>query len=279
MREIQIKKHVGPRPVSCMSYGATRAGKTRWASTWPRPLFLSDVTEKGWESIETAPIESFFEPDRVPIVWAIETPADVHQAIDKLGPLIASGEVCTVVLDSLTFYADLYLNKVTTEMAKGGGKVDLRAAYGALATHLNDLRIRIEKLGCNVVWLALERTPEEGERVSVPMLPGKSAMKFSASCSYIMFHRTSTVDKKRVYEMHTQPSDSFIAGGRDAGLLPDIITNPTYREFADILGLTAVAPAPVQRPVVQSNSPSGNGRPVTAPAQRPAAPVTQRRNP
>lgn len=262
MREIAIKKSVGPRPISVMSYGPTRAGKTRWASTFPRPLFLSDATEKGWESIETAPPESFFEPDRTPLVWAMETPADVHTAIDKVGPLIASGDVKTIVLDSLTFYADLYLNKVIGDMQKAG-KVDLRTAYGALGTHLGDLRIKIEKLGVNVVWLALERTPEEGERMSVPMVPGKASMKFSASCSYIFFHKTVVVDKQRVYEMHTQPSEAFIAGGRDAGLLPDVITNPNYREFAGLLGIlpSAQTTLPLQ-PVVTAAPPTA--RPVPA---------------
>lgn len=278
MKEISIKAGGPPRPISVMSYGQTRSGKTRWAGTFPRPLFLSDVTEKGWETLETMDSSCFFEPERPPLVWAIEAPVDVHVAIEKAMPLIAAGEVQTVVLDSLSFYADLYLNKVTTDMAKAG-KVDLRAAYGALSTHLGDLRIRVEKMGVNVVWLALERTPEEGERVSVPMLPGKSSAKFSASCSYIMFHKTSVVDKQRTYEMHTQPSDLFIAGGRDAGALPDVLTNPTYREFAEILGILPNKPAPaapepeiVQRPVVSSARNVPASRPVATtptPTRRP----------
>jgi len=270
MREIAIKKGGLPRPISCMSYGQTRSGKTRWASTWPRPLFFSDATEKGWESIETAPPESFFEPDRAPIVWAIEAPADVHTAIDKAGPLIASGEVCTIVFDSLTFYSELFLNKVVGDMQKTG-KVDLRTAYGALSNHLGDLRIKVEKLNANVVWLALERTPEENERMSMPMLAGKQAAKFSAGCSYILYHRTAIVDKKRSYEMHTQPSEAFIAGGRDAGLLPDIMTNPNYREFAGILGIlpSNQTVLPLQPVVSATPAPARPvpARPVTAAAQ------------
>lgn len=264
MREIAIKKNSGPRPISVMSYGQTRSGKTRWSSTWPRPLFLSDATEKGWESIETAPPETFFEPGRAPIVWAIETPADVHVALEKAAPLIAAGEVQTLCFDSLTFYADLFINKVVTDMQKAG-KVDLRNAYGALANHLGDLRIRVEKLGVNVVWLALERAPDEGERLSMPMLSGKTAAKFSAGCSYILYHRTSITEKTRVYEMHTQPTDMFIAGGRDAGLLPDVMTNPNYREFASILGIL-----PNNQTTLSLSAPVASAKPVQPSQPRPA---------
>lgn len=252
---IQIKK--GDRRTSwksILSYGRSRSGKTRFAATFPRPRFLSDASERGWSTIETMPEECFYEPDRAPQVWPIEDSKQMAEALAATKEDVLKGEVFTIVIDSLTFYADShyqFLYRMAAQTA-GNKPIDTRALYGALAQHLQNLRIDIHRWPCNVVWLALEKTPDSDNPQGGPLLTGQSAQKFPAGCDHVFYHRSYTgtelVDGKtetmRYYEMRTAPFGQYLAGGRDSGLLPDPIWDPNYRQFAEALSL----PDPLAQP-------------------------------
>src|SRR5271163_331657 len=143
MREIQLDLPLeaggkAPRTTFLM-YGTSGSGKTTLASSFPRPLFLSDVTESGYESLRGLDESVLFESHVRPRVWGIEKMNDMAVAFDNAAPLVASGQVQTIVVDSLTYYADLYLNAL---FALQGPAADNRKAYGSLGIHLRDLRIK-----------------------------------------------------------------------------------------------------------------------------------------
>lgn len=223
-----------------LTYGSTRSGKTTWSAGFPRPLFLSDVTEAGWESIKNMPDEAFFEPGVRPKVWGIEQMNDMATAVAKAEPLIASGEIQTVVVDSLSFYVDLYLNYVIMAQARK----DARAAYGDLGNHLRDLRVKIHRLPVNVIWLCLEKTPDTDNPIGGPMIPGQQADKFMAGVNFI-FHSTVTAEKDpetkqtlMQFAMRTRKHGPYIAGGRlgaNEHLLPDPLIG-TYSDMLSDLG-------------------------------------------
>ena len=81
MRVIDVSKPGKIQRVTALSYGQSRAGKTRFAGSWPRPLFLSDATESGWTTLGNMDRNVLFEVGRNPIVWAIDKAADMMQAV------------------------------------------------------------------------------------------------------------------------------------------------------------------------------------------------------
>jgi AAA domain len=245
------QKHATNR-ITVLSYGAMRSGKTRFAASFPRPLFLSDATESGWTTISNMDKQALYEPDRLPKVWSIEAAKDMMQAIRDAESIIKNkpGEVLTIVVDSLTFYADLFFNHIDSASS---GRTDQRQLYMKLAQHLRDLRIQLHTLPVNIVWLCLEKAPGEDTPVGGPMLSGQNAQKFAAGCDYILFHRSFQINPTSPvqWEIRTKRWNNYQAGGRDEGLLPDPLgywaqsengndafyADCTYRTFAEALNL------------------------------------------
>lgn len=236
---------------SILSYGRSRSGKTRFAATFPRPRFLSEASERGWTTIETMPSDDFYEPDRPPEVWPIENAEQMMEALAAARTDIFAGKIKTLVIDSLTFYADSYFQHMFEQAKRvtpAGKAIDTRSLYGALAQHLQSLRIDIHKWPCNVIWLALERSPEPENPRGGPMLTGQSAEKFPAGCDHVFYHRsytyndvnpaTNAPETFRAFEMRTSVFGNYLAGGRDSGMLPDPIYDPSYRQLAEHLGLS-----------------------------------------
>ena len=254
MKVIDVSKPGKIQRVTALSYGQSRAGKTRFAGSWPRPLFLSDATESGWTTLSNMDRNVLFEANHSPIVWSIEKAEDMMRAVRDAEPLIKRGDVKTVVVDSLTFYADLFFNTLD---AAGGNRADGRQLYQKLGQHLKNLREVIHLLGTNVVWLALEKPPGEDTPVGGPMLSGQNAAKFQAGCDYVFYHRCfqAQPNSPLQWEIRTKKYQNYQAGGRDEGLLSDplgyvqvdgsgqelFVPDCTYRTMAEALGILSTA--------------------------------------
>lgn len=132
----------------------------------------------------------------------------------------------TLVIDSLTFYADAYFEAVVKAQ---GSKVDTRGAYGELLSHIRRLVLSTHALPINVVWLALAKAPEDG--VSGIMLAGKSADKIPALCQYWLLARSFHDGKVTRHEIRTKPYGQFPARCRDGGTLPEVLPEATYKSF------------------------------------------------
>lgn len=244
MREIVIGGPKGQptyEPLSFLVYGASGTGKTHYAASFPRPLFLADATERGWRTINTMNPEVWYEPGVAPAVWGIESAQDMIEAVTRLENELKAqpGKYLTLVVDSVTFYADLYFND---KWRQAGGaqnpKIDMRDLYGKLKQHLYNLRISLQKLPINVVWLALEKQPEVGD-AGGPAIPGAAAGTILAGADHVLYARKSRSKEGDVYELHTGGYGPFIARQRDGGLLDAVLNNYTYRDFAKDLGLAA----------------------------------------
>jgi len=247
MREIDLKVPATKvMPVNTfLLYGDTRCGKTTWAGTFPRPLFLSDVTEKGYESLREEnwnnELTPLFENNVAPIVWGIETEADFVQCLERALPLIQSGRIKSIFLDSISFYSDLILNSILLRQTK----TDMRKAYGDLGIHLRNVRIKAHALGVNFGWLALARHPEEDDPVGRPLIPGQQADKFSAGCDFILYFRLDQPQPTQpanfnIYTKRYPVKDGrhYVAGnrlGERAGLLPSPMRG-TYATMMTSLG-------------------------------------------
>lgn len=248
MRVIDVTKPEKLKRITALSYGHSRSGKTRFAGSWPRPLFLSDATESGWTTLVNMDKSILFEPDYPPIVWAIENALEMFESIGKAEALIKQGKVQTIVVDSLTFYSDLALN----HLGRTHNTRDPRRLYGLLAEWLKSLREQMHLLGCNVVWLCLAKDPGEDQPIGGPMLSGQNAPKFSAGVDYLFYHRSFTQSNEPLrWELRTRKYMNYAAGGRDEGKLPDplgyitindegqdvFVTDCTYRTLSESLGI------------------------------------------
>lgn len=289
MREIDLDQAeangVAPRLTYC-AYGPTRSGKTTLAVGFPRPAFLSDVTESGFESLRGISDEFLFEPGVKPLVFGVEKMNDMALARQVLEPHIRSGMIKTIVVDSLTFYADLYL---TYLFESQGANVNNLKAYGALGVHLRDLRVKWHSMGCNIVWLCLAQDPDEDRPNGLPMIPGKEAGKFGASCDYLFYLRHDRIKQGATmterYEVHSQPFGKYIAGVRRSDGVPEIpspMVNATYSSIITAMGydpaVTRAALPTYVRPkiVIPSATPPPAAVVTATPtAARPAAPAVR----
>lgn len=191
MREIDLDEPVDRLPSDTfLIYGDTGQGKTTLSAGFPRPLILADESEAGWKAIRGLTDDLLFEPGLKPMIWGISGMGDMATALERIPPLIASGRVMTVVVSSITFYAQTYLTHLS------GTVNDPRQIYGKLGEHLRWLRTGYHSLGVNVVWEALESRPEDAVKDKLgnivkdaqpggPMIAGQQAGIIAASVTYL----------------------------------------------------------------------------------------------
>jgi hypothetical protein len=240
MREIDLESKLAMPKNTFLLYGDLRTGKTTFAGSFPRPLFLSDVTENGYESLREEnwndEVTPLFEPGVRPVVWGIEKESDLADCVAKARPLVESKRILSITVDSLSFYTDLIFNFILMRQTKA----DTRAAYGELGTHLRNARILVHSLGVPVVWTALAKHPEEGDPVGRPMIPGQQADKFAAGVDFVFYTRIDqpVPTKPPAFHIRTRRYLGYVAGNRlgaRAQLLPDPFQG-TYATLLTCLG-------------------------------------------
>lgn len=235
MRIIDMSKPV-PTHLTCVLYGDSRSGKTEFAATWPRPLFLADAAEGGWATIHGMPRDKFYEPNRIPEVRAIETMQDMVGQIRELGDRLKKkpGDIQTLVVDSLTFYADLVQDTLRTQMADEIAK-NKWLLFDKLKNHISHMVIETHKLPVHVIWICLSTVDMDG-RGGI-LLPGQMAKKLPALCNFFFYQNVHQPDpnKDPLYEVHTRRCGNFPAGTRFGDLLPDPLPEPTFRSLAECL--------------------------------------------
>lgn len=131
-----------PRPRRTVLHGVHGIGKSTWAASWPKPVFVP--TEDGIADID---VSSF------PLCLDLST---AHQAIIELGG--GDHEFKTVVLDSADWLERLIWKhvcqkegkKAITDFGYGTGYGKSAAIFGDLLTALNSCR----NIGMHVVILA-----------------------------------------------------------------------------------------------------------------------------
>jgi hypothetical protein len=288
MREINLDlpDQTGKAPrYTFLIYGPMGSGKTTLAASFPRPLFLSDVTESGYESLRGLDESVLFEPNVRPRALGIEKMNDMAQAREMIAPLVASGQVQTIVDDSLTFYADLYLNSIFDMQ---GANRDNRKAYGELGIHLRDLRVKWQGFQCNIVWLCLVRDPDDDRPQGGPMIPGAESGKFGAGCDYQLFMRHDRFKRGQEfvdnYELHSRNWGKYAARVRRAVGVPELpspLVNTTYSGILQAMGFdpeatrAALPPYLPPKPFVIA-APAPLAPPVQAPVASTVLPSTPR---
>lgn len=237
------------RRITLVLYGSYKTGKTQFAATFPRPLFLSDKGESGWETIRYMSPELFYEPERktqsnMPVeVFPIAKAEEMNAFLPMVREAITKDptKYGTIVIDSFTFYSDTYQAalewKYRQEM---GAKYDPRKMFQDLGSHLRNIMIAVhdmtEPFGINVVWICLEKPPGDDSPGGL-LLAGQAANKTPARCDGVLYHKFYSAGKDLVYEVHSRPYGTFMAGGRGFQALPSPLVSATYRDLEQHLGI------------------------------------------
>lgn len=251
MREVDVSSQAPMRFVRALVLGAPGTGKTHFAATCPRPLFISDAAEGGFATIQAMDPAYWWNEREKPEVWAIENAfADIPKMLGELESMKAKNEFRfrTVVIDPVSVYADRVIaemeERASTAAMKSNKSVDRRALYGDLLLHMRVQLMRFHALPANIIWLC--HVKDGGIAI-----PGQTADKFPAYMDFKWMVANAPGLNGPDYTLHTQPTGAFgMLGGRwsvkDAsgkrwGLPSPMV--PSFKCIAQILGMER-APSP-----------------------------------
>jgi hypothetical protein len=198
-------------------FGPLGTIKTTWAASWPSPVFLSAGHEGGDDSIAQLPELLGIEK---PPVYQITSVSMMRSKVDYIARMHQQYGWKTVVIDSISFYADLWIAGRLKDYQDRGMDPQMQIRdWGLLETHIcKEIAQRLHGLPLNVIWIALHKekfaAPDKsGERTVsaiAPMLQGASAIKLPAMCKMVIY-----ASKERVIE------------GSTVKMVPQFNTSPT----------------------------------------------------
>jgi hypothetical protein len=230
MRQFIVGKAAIPRRIRVIVGGKSSSGKTHFASTWPKPLFLSDATEGGAATLESMDRSMWWDEKAPPEVWEIENMLEMPRLVTDLLSRKAAFPWQTIVIDSLSIYA----GRVLRELKGADPKQDGRQRYGELSDALSSLVARMHALPAHIVWLC--HIDEEMQLT----VPGRASAALWAYMSYKWLCHVVAPTKSDAlpeYQLHIRP---FLRadwlGGRSRINAPSPMI-PSFKCMAELLGL------------------------------------------
>lgn len=245
--------------VTIFLFGDVGTWKTTFAGTFPKPLFFSIGPEGGDDALAMLP-DLYGIP--APPSYHITTSTMMREKIGHVCQNYRAMGINTVVLDSVTYYVDLWIAqlmefrykdpKIRKKMQNQG--VDASSMtmrdWGLLAMHIRDLAMHLHKTELNVIYTSLEKPIKESDEnmgtsriVGVePYIRGESYIKLPGMCKMIIHaNKEMKPDPNAMGRMRVQPvyytSPNYLTkivrhkyGNRFAeGKLVD--PNPQYGDF------------------------------------------------
>jgi hypothetical protein len=231
---------------SAMLYGESGTGKTALSSTWPKPMLVLDIAEKGTRTIrqvkgvDVIPIETW--DDFVETYWYLKTGK-------------GKGKYKTVSLDQVSQLQDLAIAQVRAEKnMKEKEPMSQRLwgeASGRLKTWMYNFR-ELQSAGMHVIFIAHQRESKSDESDENQIEPSIGARLMPSVASFLngavssignTFIRERFVKegkekiRKVEYCLRVGPHAIYRSKIRrppTAGLLPDVIVNPTFEKLEAI---------------------------------------------
>lgn len=229
-------------PINFAFYGRSGTGKTTLTGTFPKPMLVADIRDKGTKSIKKTP--GVF-------VYPIRNAEDFEELYWYLSD--NPGKYKTLSLDTTTQLAQLVIAKF-----KGKGNMS-RRVYGDASSYLNPWLIQFSELPLITAFIAQEKlfggSDEADDDEIVPEM-GLSimpsiAVTINAAVDVIgnTFIREISKKVKTKTGMKTQTATEFCMRigpharyvtklRRDPSLggeVPKIMVNPTYEKIVELM--------------------------------------------
>jgi hypothetical protein len=226
------------------AYGQSGTGKTVFGASFPKPLLLLDIREKGAESIADVPgIDVLFVNH-----W---NDLDGEESI--FWELKNGTKYKSIMLDQLTAAQALGMDKLRKEKRMKPGEVFSQRAWGQLSGMMQEMVYNYRELyneGYNVLFLAHERIREPQDEDDERLAPAVGANLMQSVASFLngavsvignTFIRERYDKKSKTsdmqYCMRVGPHAYYRAKIRrpvSAGPVPGVIVNPTYDKILAI---------------------------------------------
>ena len=116
--------------VSVFLFGGIGTWKTSWAGTWPKPVFLSVGAEGGDDALALLP--EIYQI-QTPRVYQIKSCKMMSEKVDLIVRNYKAWGINTVIIDSITFYSDLWIRESMEAKLRMGKK-----AFAMFAEELLD---------------------------------------------------------------------------------------------------------------------------------------------
>ncbi len=236
-------------------YGRSGSGKTHFSSTWPKPILVIDVKEKGTatikgiEGIEVRRIKTWDEFEEG--YWWLKD----------------GTEYATIVIDQVTNLQDLGMQEIRDRHNKKQSDLFAKNNWGELGGLLKDGIERYRNLDdqYNVVFIAHERTFQAGDEEDDALEPSIGARVMPSVGAFLdgamdsigsTFIREKWIGKGKSkrreveYCMRIGPHAYYstkIRRPKSAGPLPDVITDPSYRKIQDLTSGKSTAKKKVKK--------------------------------
>lgn len=215
-------------------YGPTGSGKTQLASTFPRPLFIVPQNEKSIATLRglSFPYYEVCDMDRAKLNTKTGV-GSMISIIDKIEFLYRRAPdkfpFDTIVVESLTHYADL----VQEQLTNGATKTMAQHDWNSISSHMRSIQTRARALELHWIFTALDKTEQSDDGKTViggPHLSGQLATKFPSSCDVIGYCEEIRGKDESIYRVHFRRHKYFPARSRYRRI-PPVIDN---FNFADV---------------------------------------------
>jgi hypothetical protein len=221
--DLHVAGDVVQQGITTFLFGAVGTWKTTWAGQWPKPIFLSVGPEGGDDALVQLPT---LYGVQIPRTYHITSPKMMVEKVERIARDYRAMDVNTVVIDSVTFYVDLWIAelmelryndpKIRERIEKAGGEATNMTMrdWGLLAMHVRDLAMKLHKTPLNVIWIALEKEIKENDEqrgtsrvVAVePYVRGETYVKLPGMCKMIIHaNKELRPDPNVMGRMFTQP--------------------------------------------------------------------------
>ena len=202
-------------------YGASGAGKTEQAASFPEPMLVSPANENGVLTLmgRDIPFKRITgSKDLLDVIEGLEV-------IQRKNPDDLPGQ--TFIFDSISHYAELVVEEIA-KTRKGG--MDMQG-WGELGSHFRVVQQRLRNLDLHVVYTALADvlTSDTGGVIGgKPRLSGSTGTMLPSACDITAFMdvRDSVQAQERtgaMYRIYTRPKGGYSARTRFPGVPAEIL--------------------------------------------------------
>ena len=235
-----------PAVVTALFYGRSGTGKTTLSSTFPRPLLMIDVKEKGTDSIADVPDIDVINVSE----WK-----DIEDLFFHLRE--NPGAYKTVVIDTVTSLQELAMEEALKIEHKKEGEFPTKRTWGNTSNLLKRYisnYVSLHDDGTSVVFLAQDRMhdseydgedqiiPEVGARVSPATLSILNAAVKVIGQTFIKEVQSETKLKKRTkpqmrYCLRIGPNSYYTSKIRKPkwAYCPDVVEDPGYDDIVKVM--------------------------------------------